>query len=57
MSTEPTKSRFFRIDLENIVWVVCVFILIVLFAGEPDIADAIMYALTDGAIAPKALVK
>ena len=33
MSTEPTKSRFFRIDLENIVWVVCVFILIVLFAG------------------------
>ena len=35
----------------DIAFFFCVAVLIALFAGEPDIADAIIYRLTDGAIA------
>lgn len=33
---------------EETVLFVCISILIALFAGEPDLSDAIIYKLTDG---------
>ena len=35
----------------DIIFVILLFILLVLFAGDPDLMDAIMYKLTDGKVA------
>jgi hypothetical protein len=34
------------VNLESVVWTLCITILIVLFAGDPDIADSVMNVLS-----------
>jgi hypothetical protein len=45
------EKNSLKIDLSGAVFVAGVFVCIILFAGSPDLMDAILYRLTDGRIA------
>jgi len=45
------RTRWYE-NIEGWVWAAGIILLIILCAGEPDLLDAIIYRLTDGAFVP-----
>ena len=43
-------NRTVNIDLSESIWAIGIIILIILFAGEPYLCDALIYRLFDGQV-------
>jgi hypothetical protein len=44
--------KTFSIDLSDAILAVGIIIFIIIFSGDPDLMDAIIYKLTEGKLAP-----